>query len=300
MSTINFSHLRLLAVFATVIEEKSFAAAARYLHSSRSRVSEQVSQLELILGVRLLQRTTRQLLVTREGSEVYEQARALPEILKGIESIVTPQEPRGRVVITMNHDIAHKFILPILESFQEQHPLISLDLILDDEVTDLIADQIDLGIRIGLPKDNSLIGRVMHEESLRIFVSPNYLKKFSMPRTVKQLEKCKWILLPQLEYENVLRFRSKKDTVELRPENYYRCNSPHMMQKMIEAGLGIGALLPSAIKTELDNKSLVKVMPSLCTDPLIISLVYPSRQHVPQRTRVLIDFLLNANLFERN
>ncbi len=299
MSTINYSHLRLLAVFATVVECKSFAAAARRLQTSRSRVSEQVSQLESILGVRLLQRSTRQLLVTREGNDVYEQARQLHDVLNNIESIVTPTETRGRVAITMNHDIAHKIVLPVLEDFQRQYPLINLDLKLNDELSDLIAEQIDIGIRIGLPRDSSLIGRVIHEESLSIFASPEYLEKHGTPKSVKQLEKCQWILLPQLGNDNALRLRSKKSTVELHPDNYHRCNSPHMMHKMIEAGMGIGLLLPSTVKAEINKQTLVNLLPSLHTEPLIMSLVYPSRQQVPQRTRVLIDFLLSANLFER-
>ena len=298
MSTINFSQLRQLAVYVTVIETGSFAAAARQLNTSRSRVSEQVSQLEQVLGVRLLQRSTRQLLVTSEGEDVYRHARQLPDILKNIESVVTPSEPKGRVVITMNHDIAHKFVLPVLENFQSMYPLVNLELKLNDEASDLIADQIDLGIRIGLPKDNSLIGRIMHEESLSIYASPKYVKKNGTPKSIAQLEKCRWIVLPQLDSNNIVHLRRKNGTVELRPTQYYRCNSPLMMQEMTVQGLGISSLLPSAVKAETKSKSLLRLMPSLSSDPLTISLVYPSRQHVPQRTRVLINFLLDAKLFD--
>ncbi len=297
MSTIDFSHLKLLAVFATVVETQSFAAASRHLHTSRSRVSEQVSQLELALGVRLLQRSTRQLLVTREGSEVYEQARRLPDVLSSIESSLTPGEAKGRVAITMNHDIAHKIILPVLDEFQKQHPQIHLDFILNDEVSNLIAEQIDLGIRIGLPNDSSLIGRVLHEESLGIYASSSYLKKAGTPKTAEQLAQCRWVLLPQLEYENKLRFRSKKKTIDIKPESYERCNSPFMIQKMVESGLGVGALLPSLVKNEVESKTLVRLMPSWSTERLIFSLVYPSRQNIPRRTRVLIDFLIEAKIF---
>lgn len=294
-----FAHLRLLAIFATVVETQSFAAASRHLHSSRSRISEQVSQLETAIGVRLLQRSTRQLVLTREGKRVYEKAKLLPELLKTIESIVTTTEPQGRVVITMNHDFAHKFLLPALESFQTRYPLVSLDLRLDDDKSDLIANQIDLGIRIGLPKDDSLVGRILNEERFSIFASPEYLAKHGTPKTVKQLEKCRWILLRQYDTAYNFRQHSKNETIHLQREDYYHCDSPLMMQKMVEAGLGVGALLPCMVRDEIANKSLVPLMSSLTTEPLIISLVYPSRINVPQRTRVLIDFLLEANLFEQ-
>lgn len=293
MSTVNYSHLRLLAVFATVVETGSFAAAARNIGSSRSRVSEQVSQLENVLGIRLLQRSTRQLLVTREGAEIYDKARRLPDILGEVENTVTASEPAGRVALSMNHDFAHKFLLPLLPEFQSRYPKITLDLAIDDEVRDMIAQQIDLSIRIGLPNDSALVGRVLHEESLCVFASPLYEKKFGLPKTVKDAEKHRWIILPQISSQSVL-LRSKRGRkgIEISPRDFYRCNSPLLMQKMILNGLGIGALLPSMVREEIKRHKLKEVLPSYNSEPLIFSLVYPSRKQVPQRTRVLIDFLL--------
>ena len=289
----NFSHLRLLAVFATVVDTGSFAAAARKLNSSRSRVSEQVSQLEKVLGVRLLQRSTRQLLVTDEGNSVYAEARTLPATLNNVEGIVSTSEPHGRVAITMNHDVAHKYVLPLLEDFQNQYPLINLDLILDDDKVDLIGGAVDLGIRVGPLQDSSLVGRVLYEESFGLFASPDYLQKHGTPTTVKQLEKYRWILLSQFSSDSTLRFRHRKNPVEITPTDYYRCNSPLMMQKMVIEGLGIAALLPGLVEEELAENRLVRVLPAIKSEPLIFSLVYPSRQQIPQRTRVVIDFLLS-------
>jgi len=293
LSTIDFSHLRLLAVFATVVETGSFAAAARQLSTSRSRVSEQVSKLEAALGVRLLQRSTRQLIVTKEGSDVFNSARQLPAVLMEVEGAVTSAEPSGRVAVTMNHDTAHRVVLPLLEEFQQRYPLIELDLVLDDHTRDFISEQIDIGIRIGLPKDNSLVGRILYEESLALYASPDYLKANGSPKTAKDIRQRRWVLLAQLSSDSVLlKSRQSGKTIELHPEKFSRCNSPFMMQRMVIAGLGIGALLPSMVREEVRTKKLVRIMPSLKSDPLIFSLVYPSRKQVPQRVKVVIDFLL--------
>lgn len=300
MSTIDFTHLRLLAVFATVVETGSFAAAARHLNGGRSQVSEQISRLEDVLGTRLLQRSTRQLKLTTEGLDVYEKARHLSTILNEVESTLTAAEPQGTVAITMNYDIAEKFVLPLLDDFQKQYPLINIDLILDDEKRDLIAQQIDLGIRVGLPNDNSLIGRILHEESLAIFASPAYLAAHGTPKTIREIEKHRWILLTHLSNDNVFRARSKGKTIELYPESYHRCNSPLMMQSMVISGLGIGALAPSLVREELKKAQLIRLMPSIKTEKLIFSLVYPSRRQVPQRTQILIDFLLQNSVFFNN
>ena len=296
MSTIDFSHLRLLAIFASVVECGSFAAAARKLNSSRSRISEQVAQLEQDLGVRLLQRSTRQLTITSEGQQVYEQARQLPDILNGIEAITTPQLPSGRVAITMNHDIAHKYILPVLDDFRQRYPHIELDLILDDSRLDLIGEQIDLAIRIGLPKDDSVIARVMHEEQFALFASPAYLNQYGSPKTLAELDQHRWVSF-DLNHQHVIGLRQHGKHINIQPDYCYRCNSPLMMQQMVVAGLGIGALLPTTVREEIASGQLLQLMPSIGSETLVFSLVYPSRRQLPQRTRAVIDYLLQANIF---
>ena len=296
MSTINPSHLRLLAVFAMVVDSGSFAAAARKLNSSRSRVSEQVSSLESILGMRLLQRSTRQLTVTAEGQAVFEQARKFEDILQQVEVIANPSEPSGRVSLTLNHDIAHRFLLPVLATFQQRFPKIELDLILDDNKTDLISEQVDLAIRIGLPNDENLVGRIMHEDSLGIFASPKYLAGLKTITNLDELKDKRWILLTQSHHRSVI-LREGKKNIELSPRHFYKCNSPFMVQQMAMQGLGLAEMLPSLIQQEIACGKLVSVCPHFKGLNVQFSLVYPSRRQLPLRTRVLVDFLLEARIF---
>lgn len=298
MSTMRFSHLRQLATFAIVVETGSFAAAARRIDTSRSRVSEQITALEADLGTRLLQRSTRQLKLTSEGAEVYEQARRLPDILNQVEAVAHTAVPSGRVAITMNHDIAHKYVLPVLDRFQALYPEVKLDLMLDDSPVDLISEQIDLGIRIGFPKDDTLIARMLHEESFALFASPEYLARQGTPSTLEALEAHRWVTLLQTSHDGSLRMRQNDELVEIKARDYYRCNSPLLAQQMIAQGLGIGALLPTTVKDELAKGALVPVMPSLQSDPLVFSLVYPSRRQVPPRTKAVIEYLLAARIFD--
>jgi len=299
MSTIDFGHLRLLAIFSTVIEAGSFAAAARKLGSSRSRISEQISALEADLGVRLLQRSTRQLQITTEGQKVYEQARLLPDILHGVEAITTPSVPSGRVAITMNHDIGHKYLLPVLSEFQQQYPQVELDLILDDAPLDLIAEQIDLAIRIGVPKDESLIARVMHEEKFELFASPELLQQWDTPDTIEQLERMPWVTLLTGGGSNIQQLRYRDSALLIKPAETYRCNSPLMVQQMVVQGLGVGALLPSTVSESIEQGDLVRLMQDVSSETMVFSLVYPSRRQLPSRTRVLVDYLLQKQIFSQ-
>lgn len=300
LSTINLSHLKLMGLFASVVESGSFAAAARKHDTSRSRVSEQISDLEAALNMRLLQRSTRQLKLTQEGQAVYEEAKKLQQIIENVECINGPETPQGRVAITMNHDIAHKHLLPVLEVFKQRYPDIQLDLRLSDEKLDLIHEQIDLAIRIGLPQDDSLIGRVLHEEQFALVSSPELIKQYGMPKTIQDLEHMPWIILGQSLSNSLTQFRQNNTLIELNLKDHYRCDSPLMVQQMICSGLGIGAVLPTTVRAELTTGKLVQIMPDLASEPLVFSLVYPSRKQVAARTRVLIDYLLEANLFQNS
>ncbi len=297
MSTVDINRLKLLAVFVEVVSCGSFAAAARKLRSSRSRVSEQVAQLESSLGVRLLNRTTRQLSMTAEGREVFTRASDLPRILTDVEIASSQEVARGRVALTVNHDIAISRLLPALESFQQRYPRIQLDLVLSDDRLDLIAEQIDVAIRVGLPKDDSLIMRPLFEDRMHIFASPQYLQRYGEPASVSELQAHRWITLQQASPSADVNMYQGDQPVTVCPEHYHMCNSPLMLQRMVLAGLGIGCLLPSTVADELQAGDLVRLMPGLQGEALQFSLVYPSRRQMPLRTRCLIEHLLAARLF---
>ena len=298
----DFSQLRLLAVFALVVERGSFAEAARVIGSSRSRVSEQVAQLESQLGVRLLQRSTRQLNVTREGREVYTQAAKLQPVLASVEAVVSPEEPSGQVSLSVNHDIAHRFILPVLGDLRKRYPKLQLALRLDDYKSDLIGENIDLAIRIGLPRDEGLIARPLYQDSFVLMASPELLERFGVPSELEQLLNYPWVLLEQqLQGQGQIALQRDGQTLLLKPQDSYVSDSPLMMQQMVLEGLGVGALLPSTVREPLSEGKLQTLFTDqIRGEPVVFSLVYPSRRQLPLRTRAVIDFLLQCNIFNPN
>lgn len=300
MSTIGFDKLKLLAIFSIVVEQKSFAGAARKLLSSRSRVSEQISKLEQMLGVRLLQRSTRRLELTDEGIQVYEEAVKLSQVINQVEAIVSPDVPSGRVTITVNHDIAHKFLLGALNKFYQLYPNIKIDLELHDEAQDLIMEHIDLAIRIGKPKDSNLIARTMHKDRFAIFASPDFVKQYGKPDSIEQLEQLPWITLGQVSQNNSVQLIINNKQIEIKPKSFSRCNSPFMVQEMVKAGLGVSILLPTTVEKEVTKGELVQLVPDIRSEPLDFALVYPSRKQLPTRTRTVIDYLLSEKIFNSN
>ncbi len=297
MSTIDFSHLKHMAIFVTVVECGSFAGAARKLHSSRSRVSEQVAQLETVSGMRLLHRSTRQLALTSEGEKVYAKAKLLPQLIHDIEAVASPAVPSGRVAISTTHDIAIKHLIPVLAEFQRRFPKVQVDLIISDHKMDLIAEQIDLAIRIGLPNDDSLIGRVMYEERSALYASPAYLNEYGTPKTLDDLAKHKWVAISQMSQEGEQSLIYQDKPVHISPACYQLTNSPLVAQSLTLAGHGIGVLLPITVKEECEAGLLIPIELGVSSFSAVFTLVYPSRRQVPARTRSLIDFLLSSHIF---
>lgn len=299
MSTIKHSYdqLKLLAIYAVVVEQQSFAGAARILKSSRSRVSEQVAKLEQILGVRLLQRTTRQLNLTIEGAQVYQHALKLNDVISDVEATVTTNEPSGRVAITLNHDIAHKFVLAKLPLLQQKYPKIKLDLLLEDQAQDLVMEHIDLALRVGEAKDSSMIGRVLHKDRFGLFASPKFLSEYPEPETLADLENLNWIILPHLAKQSRVQLLLNNKPIELQLKQYQTCNSPFMVQEMVIAGLGVSLLLPSTVRKEIGEGRLVQLLPEFRSEQLLFSLMYPSRKQLPYRTQAVINFFIEAELF---
>lgn len=293
MSTIDHSKLKHLAIFATVIEKGSFAQAAKTMNTSRSRVSEQVAQLEETLGMRLIQRSTRKLSLTEEGRKVHELAKSLPSLVECVSDIASSNEPSGKVTLSLSNDVAHSFLLPKLEEFKKRFPRITLNLVLNDNTSDLINEDVDLAIRTSFRENSSLVARTLRKEKTGMYASADYIAMYGKPQSICELESHHWLTLSQVSNDGSQLFYLNDDSpVTVIPQRRYICNSPYIIQQMLLSNLGIGVILPSSMQAEIRSGQLVPIMPELQGLELTVCLLYPSRHQVPKRTRCVIDFLL--------
>mgnify|MGYP003875891005 FL=1 len=260
-------------------------------------MSETVAGLEESLGVRLLNRSTRQLTLTSDGKRVYQHAAQLQQILDDVEADTNQNSMRGQISITCTHDIGVKHLAGCLAEFEQLYPEVSVQLVLSDESVDLIANEIDLAIRVGIPKDSALIGRAVLEEQLQIFANPDYLEKHGMPTCLEQLSDHRWVFLTQLHSRKNFELIRGEERQKISPKQVHFCNAPLMMQKMLSCGMGMGMSLPSTIQDELAKGELVPVLPEWGGPTLTFSIIYPSRRHLPLRTRCLIEFLIDSRMF---
>ena len=285
--------LKRLAIFSHIVEQGSLTAAARHLRMGRSAVSEQLTALEASLGIRLLNRSTRNITPTVEGQAIYQQARRINDVLISVTELTEKEEPKGRVCVTATYDFAERWLIPTLPALLEHYPDIRLDLRLSDTPVDLITSGVDLAFRIGRPRDENLIARPIARENPIAIASQRYINKRGIPSQPDELSSHTWVLLEHLNQNNKVTLTGPEGTYEFSPEDYHFADSPIAARVMIECGLGIGLHLPNMVQAQLHNGELVKILPEYHEEMLTYSLVYPSRKHLPMRTRCVIDFFLN-------
>lgn len=289
------NHLKRLVVFSHVVIAGSFSAAARQLSLPRSSISEHIKLLEAGLGVRLLQRTTRTISLTPEGRVVFEKSQSIQALLREIEALAFDQTPSGKVTLSTTQDIAQFWLIPRLPEFYRLYPEIEVNLVVNDFISDLVHEQIDLAIRVTIMgKDSMLIGRELGNERMKLFASTEYLDQHGTPQSLQDLQHHRWIMFQQMTPQGVVVLRDASQQETLKPNRIYETNSPAIQRCMLEAGLGIGVHLPSLAQGSVKSGLLRPFMESWSSTAYSVHLVYPSRE-LPARTRALVEYLTTVD-----
>ena len=177
-------------MFLSVVEEGDFSAAARRLRMTPSAVSKIVGRLESRLGVRLLQRSTRRIGLTVEGSAYADTVRRiLNDIDEAERAIQSGAEPRGRLRVNLPSAFGHRLVVPLLPAFIERYPAIELELTFTDAVVDLLEEGADVAVRVAASSDSSLVMRRLAPNRRIICAAPRYLERHGIPRTPDDLHR---------------------------------------------------------------------------------------------------------------
>ena len=188
MTRIDVNRSGEMEVFVRVVELGGFSAAARALAMTPSAVSKLVARLESRLGVRLLNRSTRQVQLTAEGGVFYERSvRVLADLADAERGAASQRRPAGRLSINANVPFGEAALLPLVPRFLERYPDIALDIVLTDKVIDLIEQRTDVAVRAGPLKSSSLVARKLGETRKAIVGAPAYLARHGVPRTPADL-----------------------------------------------------------------------------------------------------------------
>jgi DNA-binding transcriptional LysR family regulator len=283
-----------LAIFAKVVELRSFAAAASELVLSKATVSKAVSRLEERLGARLFNRTSRRLALTDAGQRLATRAARLLADGEEAESETLAQStaPRGLVRLAVPMTFGVKKVAPLLPEFLAQYPDVSIDLHLSDAAVDLIGEGFDAALRIARLPDSSLIARRLCAMPRHTVAAPSYLKRHGRPTHPMHLAQHKCFSYAYLS-TNIWHFTNAAgEQASVRPAGPLRANNGEAVMPALIAGLGI-ADLPDFIVGEAIASGEVEVILKGWRQPeAAVHLVTPPGGPRPARVEVLADFLI--------
>ncbi|EGM79562.1 transcriptional regulator [Rheinheimera sp. A13L] len=284
-----------MQIFQRVAQLGSFIRTAEQLGLPKTSVSEAVQQLETQLNVRLLNRTTRRVELTQDGTNYYQRCVEFLADFDDLQQLFQqqPEQLKGVLRIDMPTNLAREAVIPALPEFLAQHPQLHIQLSSTDRRVDLIAEGFDAVIRIGQLTSSSLIARPLALLPQVNCVSPAYLQKFGMPETLDDLNSHNLVFYSQ-------QLAGKPDGFEYRQDGKVRfwpmsgaitVNNAEAYTAACLAGLGIIQLPEVAVRQLVSQGKLVQVLPEYQAAAMPISVLYAHRKQLSRRLKVFIDWL---------
>jgi DNA-binding transcriptional LysR family regulator len=285
--------LNQLRVFVEVARQGGVTAASRALDIPRSTVSRWVQELEKRLGVRLLQRSTRNVQLTEIGEGYYQRALRAVESAEQAQAWVRSraEAPHGTLRVTTFQLFAETLLAPVLVSYLEQNPGMSVQVLINERDVDLVEDRIDLAIRVGQLADSSLVVRKLAEMGGWMLASPQYLATHGTPTHPRELALHSNVMYRHDQETVTLPFDDGQEALSVSLPSRCAANSIELVRQVTLGGLGIGFLPPMLAHDDLAAGRLVRVLPTWNTVSLPIYAVYPSRKHLARKVRSFLDLL---------
>jgi LysR family transcriptional regulator, transcriptional activator for dmlA len=289
-----------MRLFVHTVTTGSLSAAGRELGFSPAAASKRLARLEAQLGARLLQRTSRRLTLTEEGAIYFERCQSILVEVDEVEASVGQGRSDARGLLRVSSPVAlgRRWIGPAAARFTELHPEVSVSLSLSDGVTDLVEGGFDCAVRIGGAEDSRLVARRLAENRRVLCAAPSYLRRHGRPRTPASLSEhlcivmgrgaspyADWTLRPR-------QARSDDAAVTVRVHGRLATDNGEQAHDWALAGLGLVRRSIWDVAAELAEGRLVEVLPAWTMDSSPIQIVYASRRHLPARTRLFIDALV--------
>jgi DNA-binding transcriptional LysR family regulator len=283
-----------MEVFVGVVDLGGFTQAGRKLRLTPSGVSKLISRLEARLGSRLINRTTRKLTLTEEGQAFYQRAvRILGEMEEAEREAASGAAPRGRLTVNCNIPFGMLHVMPLIPRFLEQHPDVTLDLVLTDTLIDLMQERADVAIRAGPLRASRLVARKLGSSRMVVVGAPDYLARCGTPKTPADLAEHRGIGWTFPRSIRGWRFKRGDHTEEAVPPPVARASDGEVARRLALGSVGLARLALFHIGPDIEAGRLVPVLQNYNPgDREDIHAVYVGHTApLPARVRAFIDFL---------
>ena len=281
-------------MFVRVVETGSFTKVAQEFATTQPTVTKQVAAMETRLKVRLLNRNTRGVSLTEAGALYYEKCKIIVNDVADAENVVQLRQThvQGQLRIGSSVAFGRRVVIPLALEFMQQNPQVQVDLSFEDRYTDLVANGIDVALRLGKLADSSLGARTLGVNPWVLVASPAYLKKRGTPRRPSDLKEHATLIYSSVQGNDLWRLRNASgETVSVPVTGRLRSNNLSALLAAARADMGVAALPRYVAHESLAAGRVVEVLRTAQLPEQEIHAVYPSPRLVPQKVQSFIAFL---------
>jgi DNA-binding transcriptional LysR family regulator len=284
-----------MQAFVTVADHKGFAPAARKLGLSASAVTRMVAALEERVGARLLQRTTRSVMLTDAGERFLERARRILADVEEAEGAVQAErtQPTGRLVVSAPLGFGRRHVTPLMSTYLKRYPDVAGDLRLSDRMVNLVEEGVDIAVRIGHLPDSSLVARAVGDMRRMVVASPDYLAAHGEPHHPSEIAAHRTVHFGALSAAPDWRFVEDGRGVRVACAPRFTTNSADAAIYHAEQGGGLTRVLAYQAAEGLASGRLKAVLVDYEIAPLPIHLVYPTSRLLSAKVRAFVDLVLH-------
>ncbi len=283
--------LPFLQSFVQVVEEESFALAAKKMKISTSAISKQINKLEEILGLQLLVRTTRTMVLTPPGILFYDQCKNILMKVEEAQDAIGElhAEPQGRLNVVSARYFAKQFLNPHIDAFLDKYPAIYLNLEWAERVPDMEKEEVDVLIGMSLqPESTNIIQKKLMSTRYVFTASPSYLKKYGTPKTPIELLEHRY-LAHSMRKQNASLLFSNHSPVQIKP--FLQVNDAETLLNFAIKGMGIMKTHEYVVSEAIDLGLLIEILNPFSQEEVPIYVAYPQRRILSRKIRCFIDFV---------
>jgi DNA-binding transcriptional LysR family regulator len=284
---------RQISTFVEVVARGSLSAAARAEGIAPAMIGRRLDALEARLGVKLLQRTTRKLVLTNEGAAFLEDCQRILSELEDAESAVAERSAKasGHLLVSAPAGFGRQHVAPLLPSFLAEHREVTMNLNLNDRVVDVVGEGVDVAIRIASLSDSSLVGVKLADNQRVLVASPAYLKRHGTPTTLADLARHNCLAISSEGSQRGWTFNDNGKIVTMKVAGNMVCNDGAVLHDWALAGKGLAWRSMWEVNAEIDDGRLATVLDQYSAPGNDIYAVFAQRRHLPLRIRAFVDFL---------